>query len=65
MNFSSVDCCDGSDEFDGAIYCPNTCIMGGSIVYKTEYHQTFGIIQDTKGKSNGRLDMLYNLKGLF
>lgn len=65
MNFSSVDCCDGSDEFDGAIYCPNTCIMGGSIEYKTEYHQTFGIIQDTKGKSNGRLDMLYNLKGLF
>lgn len=65
MNFPSVDCCDGSDEFDGVFYCPNTCIMGGSIEYKAEYHQTFDIIQETKSKSDGRLDMLQNLKGLF
>ncbi|KAL6550582.1 hypothetical protein OROMI_021070 [Orobanche minor] len=28
------DCCDGSDEYDGTVVCPNTCIMGGNIVYQ-------------------------------
>ncbi|KAL4579297.1 hypothetical protein LXL04_015438 [Taraxacum kok-saghyz] len=28
-------CCDGSDEYDGSITCPNTCIMGGHSEYKT------------------------------
>ncbi|KAL6573326.1 hypothetical protein OROHE_001785 [Orobanche hederae] len=27
-------CCDGSDEYDGTVICPNTCIMGGNIVYQ-------------------------------
>ncbi|KAL6504210.1 hypothetical protein OROGR_026133 [Orobanche gracilis] len=27
-------CCDGSDEYDGTVVCPNTCIMGGNIVYQ-------------------------------
>ncbi|GAU22607.1 hypothetical protein TSUD_135070, partial [Trifolium subterraneum] len=25
-----TDCCDGSDEYDGTIHCPNTCVMGGN-----------------------------------
>jgi hypothetical protein len=25
-----ADCCDGSDEYDGTIHCPNTCVMGGN-----------------------------------
>lgn len=40
LNYSSlfnifVDCCDGSDEYDGNIFCPNTCVMGGNIAYKS------------------------------
>ncbi|KAL5147800.1 Glucosidase 2 subunit beta [Glycine soja] len=25
-----LNCCDGSDEYDGTICCPNTCVMGGN-----------------------------------
>uniref|UniRef100_A0A9I9DII6 Uncharacterized protein n=1 Tax=Cucumis melo TaxID=3656 RepID=A0A9I9DII6_CUCME len=28
------DCCDGSDEYEGNIFCPNTCVMGGNM-YKS------------------------------
>lgn len=28
-----LDCCDGSDEYDGTVICPNTCIMGGNVAY--------------------------------
>lgn len=31
-----VDCCDGSDEYDSSIKCPNTCVMGGNIEYKAQ-----------------------------
>jgi protein kinase C substrate 80K-H len=27
------DCCDGSDEYESSIHCPNTCIMGGNVNY--------------------------------
>lgn len=30
-----IDCCDGSDEFDGSIICHNTCVMGGNVAYNT------------------------------
>lgn len=63
FSFSYADCCDGSDEYDGVTYCPNTCIMGGSIVYRTELHQTSNIILGKESKPNGRLDMIQNLKG--
>jgi hypothetical protein len=32
--FSLSDCCDGSDEYDGSIICPNTCVMGGHAEYR-------------------------------
>lgn len=35
VNDHICDCCDGSDEYDGNIICPNTCVMGGNIVYKS------------------------------
>ncbi|KAI3457166.1 hypothetical protein Pfo_013829 [Paulownia fortunei] len=34
VNDHICDCCDGSDEYDGIVICPNTCIMGGNIVYR-------------------------------
>lgn len=34
VNDQICDCCDGSDEYDGTVICPNTCIMGGNIVYQ-------------------------------
>ncbi|KNA26009.1 hypothetical protein SOVF_001240 [Spinacia oleracea] len=64
VNDHICDCCDGSDEYDGVTYCPNTCIMGGSIVYRTELHQTSNIILGKESKPNGRLDMIQNLKDL-
>lgn len=27
----SVDCCDGSDEYDGRVKCPNTCWEAGKV----------------------------------
>lgn len=30
-----LDCCDGSDENDGTVSCPNTCVMGGDFSYQT------------------------------
>lgn len=64
VNDHICDCCDGSDEYDGVISCPNTCVMGGSIDYKTEYHQTSDIIQDKESKPNRGLDMIQHLKDL-
>ena len=72
----SVDCCDGSDEYDGTIRCPNTCVMGGNIAYpskgrvsirkniehstSTDLHNIYG----EKGKSPLKLDdWLWKLKG--
>ncbi|KAL8461159.1 hypothetical protein ACS0TY_032585 [Phlomoides rotata] len=34
VNDQICDCCDGSDEYDGTAICPNTCVMGGNIVYQ-------------------------------
>lgn len=33
MTLSVSDCCDGSDEYESSIRCPNTCIMGGNVNY--------------------------------
>ena len=49
--FFFSDCCDGSDEYDGGIMCPNTCIMGGDIEYKSEnYISTTSHLHSTKLK---------------
>ncbi|KAL0560085.1 hypothetical protein IC582_000479 [Cucumis melo] len=34
VNDHICDCCDGSDEYEGNIFCPNTCVMGGNM-YKS------------------------------
>ncbi|XP_074290004.1 uncharacterized protein LOC141616769 isoform X2 [Silene latifolia] len=61
------DCCDGSDEYNGASFCPNTCIMGNSIEYKAEHYHTTSsnTLHVDEMKVNGRLDdMIRNLKDL-
>ncbi|MBA0592249.1 hypothetical protein Gorai_009233, partial [Gossypium raimondii] len=51
VNDHFCDCCDGSDEYDGSILCPNTCIMGGNVEYKTEeYVSTTTHLHSTKLK---------------
>lgn len=47
-----TDCCDGSDEYDGTAICPNTCVMGGNIVYQ-------GIKYDSTARN---LDSIYSRK---
>ncbi|KAJ8439972.1 LOW QUALITY PROTEIN: hypothetical protein Cgig2_008355 [Carnegiea gigantea] len=61
---SCADCCDGSDEYDGAVYCPNTCVMGAGIAYKAEFHHTNSVnaIQAKESKQSGKLDVIQNLK---
>ncbi|KAK3043346.1 hypothetical protein RJ639_002648 [Escallonia herrerae] len=51
-----VDCCDGSDEYDGSVICPNTCIMGGNVPYKMVNHATTGDL--------GSVDTLKNRNGI-
>lgn len=31
MLVNILDCCDGSDEYDGAVKCPNTCWEAGKV----------------------------------
>lgn len=38
VNDHFCDCCDGSDEYSGSINCPNTCVMGGDVEYRTKSH---------------------------
>ncbi|XP_074290003.1 glucosidase 2 subunit beta isoform X1 [Silene latifolia] len=67
VNDHICDCCDGSDEYNGASFCPNTCIMGNSIEYKAEHYHTTSsnTLHVDEMKVNGRLDdMIRNLKDL-
>lgn len=64
----TVDCCDGSDENDGSLNCPNTCIMGGTVEYKTDHR--FSRVRDlghldTKQTKNGVTldDFIQKVKG--
>lgn len=68
-----VDCCDGSDEYDGSVNCPNTCIMGGNIEYKTDHRfsRVGGLVGDLghvgakQAKSGVSLDdLIQKLKGI-
>ncbi|KAA8524292.1 hypothetical protein F0562_010715 [Nyssa sinensis] len=69
VNDHFCDCCDGSDENDGTFVCPNTCVRGGNIEYKTmDYGSTtsdLGSI-DAKETQNGVYlqDSIQKLKGL-
>ncbi|PQM41611.1 glucosidase 2 subunit beta [Prunus yedoensis var. nudiflora] len=73
VNDHFCDCCDGSDEYDGSVNCPNTCIMGGNIEYKTDHHfsRVGGLVGDLghvgakQAKSGVSLDdLIQKLKGL-
>ncbi|XP_073298724.1 glucosidase 2 subunit beta isoform X1 [Primulina huaijiensis] len=48
VNDDICDCCDGSDEYDGTAICPNTCVMGGNIVYQTRDYDSFGNSRKSK-----------------
>ncbi|XP_073061074.1 uncharacterized protein [Primulina eburnea] len=48
VNDDICDCCDGSDEYDGTVICPNTCVMGGNIVYQTRDYDSFGNSRKSK-----------------
>ncbi|XP_021280466.1 glucosidase 2 subunit beta isoform X2 [Herrania umbratica] len=43
-------CCDGSDEYDGGIMCPNTCIMGGNVEFKSESYISTSNLPSTEVK---------------
>ena len=51
-----IDCCDGSDEYDGSIICHNTCVMGGNVAYEARNYGTVTSKQGSAGadeKENG------------
>ncbi|KAK4438753.1 Glucosidase 2 subunit beta [Sesamum alatum] len=69
VNDCICDCCDGSDECGGTVSCPNTCIMGGNIVYqRTNYDSTasnLDSLNSRKTKSGIRMeDSAQKLRGL-
>uniref|UniRef100_A0A7C9DGX0 Glucosidase II beta subunit N-terminal domain-containing protein n=1 Tax=Opuntia streptacantha TaxID=393608 RepID=A0A7C9DGX0_OPUST len=66
VNDHICDCCDVSDEYDGTV-CPNTCVMGGGIANKAEYHHpnSLNAIQTKESKQSGKLDLIQNLKDLW
>uniref|UniRef100_A0A7N0TJK9 Glucosidase II beta subunit N-terminal domain-containing protein n=1 Tax=Kalanchoe fedtschenkoi TaxID=63787 RepID=A0A7N0TJK9_KALFE len=69
VNDHICDCCDGSDENDGSLRCPNTCVMGGNILYKAENHVSRVSIKNSvveKGvKNKSKLeDLIERLTGL-
>ncbi|KAK2973259.1 hypothetical protein RJ640_001915 [Escallonia rubra] len=63
-----VDCCDGSDEYDDSVVCPNTCIMGGNVPYKMVNHATtrdLGSVDTLKNRNGIKFeDSVQKLKGL-
>lgn len=57
-----IDCCDGSDEYDGSFRCPNTCVMGGNIEYK---RSTYISIDAKESKNQANLeDLIQKLEGI-
>lgn len=52
-----VDCCDGSDEYGGSIRCPNTCVMGGNIAYKSD--DTISFSKNNEQSTVSDLDSMY------
>ncbi|KAL3848810.1 hypothetical protein ACJIZ3_010692 [Penstemon smallii] len=51
VNDHICDCCDGSDEYDGTVKCPNSCIMGGNILYQS---MNYDSVASTRGSINSR-----------
>ena len=63
-----LDCCDGSDEYDGSINCPATCIMGGNFVYKSDHGYSkvndLGIIYGETKSGMSLDDLIEKLRGM-
>lgn len=64
-----LDCCDGSDEHDGSVHCPNTCVMGGNIEYMTDSNISTSLDMssiDAKQTKSGVYveDLIQKLKGI-
>lgn len=64
-----LDCCDGSDEHDGSVHCPNTCVMGGNIEYMTNSNISTSLDMssiDAKQTKSGVYmeDLIQKLKGI-
>lgn len=66
------DCCDGSDEYESSIRCPNTCVMGGNLNYvykpRTEHKSTDRQLNSTNDPKELKTvmnlqDMVKNLQG--
>lgn len=56
-----TDCCDGSDEYDGTVICPNNCVMGGNIAYQKvnydlESNQELDFINSRKTKPGIKME---------
>ncbi|KAK8464073.1 hypothetical protein PHAVU_011G116600 [Phaseolus vulgaris] len=59
VNDHFCDCCDGSDEHDGIICCPNTCVMGGNA------ESTISICKSKANKKEVKSEeSVHNLTGL-
>lgn len=69
VNDNICDCCDGSDEYDGTVMCPNTCVMGGNIIYQRTNHVPIAMkhsvnTRKTKAAIEMEEDSLQKLIGL-
>lgn len=64
-----LDCCDGSDEYDGSVHCANTCIMGGNTEYMTSSYISTSLdissidVKQTKSEVYME-DLIQKLKGI-
>ncbi|WMV49015.1 hypothetical protein MTR67_042400 [Solanum verrucosum] len=65
---TGMDCCDGSDEYDSNVNCPNTCVMGGDFSYQTRRYRSRRKHLDRIGGRNANevnmADSAQRLKGL-
>ncbi|KAK1321700.1 hypothetical protein QJS10_CPA03g00101 [Acorus calamus] len=59
------DCCDGSDEYDGYLKCPNTCVKDGSVVKETDDDNlSIRNLNDFGGGNNRSDDLFQRIKEL-
>lgn len=63
VNDDICDCCDGSDEYYGTVICPNTCVMGGNIIYQTRNYDP--VVNSRKSRPGiNTEDSTHKLRGL-
>lgn len=52
-----LDCCDGSDEYDGIVNCPNTCIVGANFIYNSISYDSTIRQQNPSGFGRNKLGL--------